>query len=126
MKAVQFILYVTDQQESAVFYSKLFQQKPVLNVPGMTEFQLKPGVKLGLMPEEGIGKMLSEVMPHPSKASGVPRCELYLTVNDAKLYIKRGVESGATLISAFQQRDWGDKVGYLADKDGHIIALAEK
>jgi len=25
-----------------------------------------------------------------------------------------------------QQRDWGDKVGYIADADGHVIAFAEE
>jgi uncharacterized glyoxalase superfamily protein PhnB len=121
---VQFILYVENQKKSSDFYSALLQQKPVLNVPGMTEFQLQKDTKLGLMPETGISKILTN-MPHPNKGNGIPRCELYLKVKNAELYINRGINCGAKLLSPLQQRDWGDKVGYIADADGHILAFAE-
>jgi len=125
MNDIQFILYLANQQKSRDFYADLLQLTPVLDVPGMTEFQLKPGVKLGLMPEQGIGEMLAKVMPHPGKAGGVPRCELYLKVNNAALYMQRAVKNKAVLVSNLQQRDWGDVVGYVADLDGHIVAFAE-
>ena len=49
----EFILYVSDQQRSRDLYAVLLDLDPVLDVPGMTEFDLG-GCKLGLMPEEGI------------------------------------------------------------------------
>ena len=122
----QFILYVSDQEKSKQFYEKLLGIKPSLHVPGMTEFQLSETTKLGLMPENGIAKILGNSTPHPNTGNGIPRCEIYLKVKNANEYMKIGIQLGAKLISPLQQRDWGDKVGYLLDADGHVIAFAEE
>ena len=126
MKEIEFILYVADQKRSKEFYEQLLQIKPSLDVPGMTEFSLSENVKLGLMPEEGIAKIISPKLPHPNTANGIPRCELYLKVENAEKYIQRGIQFGGKEISKLQDRDWGDSVGYISDLDGHIIAFAEK
>ncbi len=126
MEEIEFIVYVADQEKSTSFYEHLLQLKASLNVPGMTEFELSDFVKLGLMPENGIAKILSDKMPHPNKGKGIPRCELYLKVENAEEYMKRGIQSGGKEISKLKYRDWGDKVGYISDLDGHVIALAEK
>ncbi|MCB0801811.1 MAG: lactoylglutathione lyase [Flavobacteriales bacterium] len=125
MKEVLFILYVANQEKSKLFYQKLLDSSPSLDVPGMTEFTLVDGVKLGLMPEIGIAKILTDKTPHPKLGSGIPRCELYLKVKNAEEYIKRGILIGGKEISSLKDRDWGDKVAYLSDLDGHIIAIAE-
>lgn len=121
----EFILYVENQEKSKYFYSKLLTLIPSLHVPGMTEFQLAENVKLGLMSNNGIAKILGNKTPHPTKGNGIPRCELYLKVKNPSNYIERGLSNGAILISQLQPRDWGDTVGYIADLDGHIIAFAE-
>ena len=121
----EFILYVADQEKSKQFYEQLLLQKPSLHLPGMTEFNLAENCKLGLMPETGIATILGEKTPHPKTGNGIPRCELYLKVDNASLYLERALVIGAKEISPFVQRDWGDKVGYIADLDGHIIAFAE-
>ncbi|BDD10817.1 hypothetical protein FUAX_32490 [Fulvitalea axinellae] len=125
MKEIEFILYVADQEKSKRFYEQLFQMKPSLDVPGMTEFRLSDSVKLGLMPENGIAKIIGEKMPHPNKGAGIPRCELYLKVDEAKEYLERGIKFGGNKIDDLKDRDWGDKVGYISDIDGHIIAFCE-
>ena len=125
MKDIEFILYVENQQLSKVFYEKLLLQKPVLDVPGMTEFQLSESVKLGLMPNSGIAKIIGHTMPHPQKANGIPRCELYFKVQQPQAFIDRGLLAGGKLVSALQSRDWGDTAGYISDLDGHIIAFAK-
>jgi len=121
----QFILYVANQEKSTQFYANLLNLQPVLYVPGMTEFLLAENTKLGLMPENGIAKILRAAAPHPNLGNGIPRCELYLKVKDAQQYINRGLETGAVLISPLQNRDWGDKAGYIIDVDGHVLAFAE-
>lgn len=126
MNAIQFILYVTNQQASKTFYSHILNLDPVLDVPGMTEFQLSENCKLGLMPENGIAKILGDKTPHPKSGNGIPRCELYLSVSKIECYFSRAIASGAKIISEVAPRDWGDKVGYISDPDGHIIAFAEK
>ena len=123
---IEFILYVAQQKASTLFYSTLLAKAPTLDVPGMTEFQLDDNVKLGLMPEDGIAKIITPTTPHPKSGAGIPRCEIYLKVENAPTFIERGVQNGAQLVSEFAPRDWGDAVGYIADPDGHIIAFAEK
>jgi hypothetical protein len=126
MNEIEFILYVSNQEKSRVFYERLLNIKPFLNVPGMTEFKLLENVKLGLMPENGIAKIISEKLPHPKNGNGIPRCEIYLKVKSPIEYLKRGIELGGKEISKFKNRDWGDKVGYISDLDRNIIAFAQK
>lgn len=122
----QIILYVDDQEASSRFYQKLFRRKPELNVPGMTEFHISQNCKIGLMPNNGIARILDGKTPHPASGNGIPRCELYFCVENIRLEFDNALLSGAKLISPISDRDWGDKVCYFADIDGHIIAFAEK
>lgn len=129
MKHIQFIetiLYVHNQAASSAFYTKIFRQNPELNVPGMTEFRLAENCKLGLMPNNGIAKILSGKTPHPDLGNGIPRCELYFYVENIEFELDNAIKSGAKLISPIEDRDWGDKACYFADLDGHIIAFAER
>ncbi len=122
----EIILYVADQQKSRDFYSAVLQKIPDIDVPGMTEFTLSNELKLGLMPENGIAKILLDKTPHPKTGNGIPRCELYLLVDNTVEAYSDTLKAGAREISSIQDRDWGDRVGYLADPDGHIIAFAER
>ncbi len=122
---MQTILFVQDQEASADFYSKLFRREPDLHVPGMTEFELTGTCKLGLMPNKGVARILGDKTPHPDLGNGIPRCELYLRVENIGLEFDNALTIGAKLISPIRDRDWGDKACYLADPDGHVIAFAE-
>jgi uncharacterized glyoxalase superfamily protein PhnB len=124
IKMVQFIIYVSDQARSRDFYKQVLNIEPSLDVPGMTEYTLSEDCKLGIMPEGGIAKILGDKAPHPASGNGIPRCEIYLHVDDVNEYFKRAVAAGAIEVSPVQHRDWGDKVGYVSDPDGHIIAFA--
>lgn len=126
MKEIEIILYVSDQQKSKEFYKNVLRLNPSLDVPGMTEFKLLPNVKLGLMPNDGIAKIITPHVPHPAEGKGIPRCELYLVLENNYEYYSRAIEYGGIEISAIQKRDWGDTVGYAADPDGHIIAFAKR
>ena len=126
IKQIGIILYVNNQVRSCLFYQNIFRQDADLNVPGMTEFNLSAGGKLGLMPNTGIAKILADKTPHPESGNGIPRCELYLYVDDIQFEYDNAIKSGAKLISPIADRDWGDRVCYFADLDGHIIAFAEK
>ncbi len=126
IQLVETILYVKDQQVSAEFYTKLFRQNPDVNVPGMTEFKLAENCKLGLMPNKGIAKILLDKTPHPDEGNGIPRCELYFYVESIDAEFDNAIRIGAKLISKIEDRNWGDKVCYFSDFDGHIIAFAEK
>jgi catechol 2,3-dioxygenase-like lactoylglutathione lyase family enzyme len=123
---ILFILYVADQARSKEFYQTVLSITPSLDVPGMTEFDLGGSCKLGLMPEKGIAKILGPSLPDPAAGRGIPRCELYLTVDDPQKYCDRALACGARLVSPLAPRNWGDQAVYLSDPDGHIIAFARK
>lgn len=126
IKHLEFILYVANQEKSAAFYQILFDKEPSLYVPGMTEFTINDFTKIGLMPNDGIAKIISPTLPHPELGNGIPRCELYLTVSNLEENFEKILNAGAKLISGISPRDWGDSVGYISDLDGHVIALASK
>lgn len=126
MEKVEFILYVHNKKVASDFYASVLEKKPINDEDGITEFELGSNCILGLMPEQGIAKILQPIMPHPSLANGTPRCELYLHVDNPQNYLERAFMAGAVLISPNKMRDWGDEVGYCADLDGHILAFARK
>lgn len=115
------ILYVEDQKRSAEFYGHVLSIEPTLDVPGMTEFPLGDGT-LGLMPEEGIARLLS-IDP---AAGRPPRAELYLRVPDPDAYYARSLAAGAVELSPLRERGWGDSVAYVQDPDGHVLAFAKQ
>jgi lactoylglutathione lyase len=123
---IEFILYVSEQERSKAFFRALLQSDPVLDVIGMTEFALMDNCKLGLMPNKGIARIIGDLLPHPDNGTGIPRCELYLSVDDVSKAIDRAMNCGAKMVSPVADRDQGDRVGYVADPDRHVIALAHR
>ena len=120
-----FILYVQDQERSRAFYEALLGLPPKLHVPGMTEFALGETASLGLMPEQGIRRLLGDALPEPTSSAGAPRAELYLRVDDAAARHRRAVGLGARELSAPAARGWGDLVGYVLDLDGYVLAFGQ-
>jgi uncharacterized protein len=122
----EFILYVASQPAAATFWSQVLDHPPSLDAPGMTEFALRGGALLGLMPEEGIRALLGAALPDPARGRGTPRDELYLLVDDPAAYHSRALAAGARELSPLSTRSWGDKVAYSLDPDGHVIAFASR
>jgi catechol 2,3-dioxygenase-like lactoylglutathione lyase family enzyme len=120
------ILYVSDEKLSARFYSAILRSQPDMIAPGMIEFNIFDSFKLGLMPTSGIAKIITPILPHPNDANGIPRCELYFIVADVEFEMNHAISCGAKLVSESADRNWGDRVGYITDPDGHVIAFAQK
>ncbi|HEX9333414.1 MAG TPA: VOC family protein [Anaerolineales bacterium] len=121
-----FILYIRDQARSTTFYSQVLGCNPSLNVPGMTEFTLSENSILGLMPVSSIRRLLGDKLPDPERSIGVPRSEIYLLVHHPLDYHQRAIEAGAVELSGLENRDWGHRVAYSLDPDGHVLAFAEQ
>jgi uncharacterized protein len=121
-----FILYVEDQPASTAFYGAVLGRAPDLEVPGMTEFRIAEGCVLGLMPVAGIRRLLGERLPDPAQATGIPRAELYLYVDDPAAYHRRALLHGARELSPPEPRDWGDIAAYSLDPDGHVLAFGAR
>lgn len=121
---VHTILYVAEQRRSTDFYKHLLGMDPILDVPGMTEFQLTESHILGLMPESGIKHLLGDQFPDPCRGNGIPRVELYIRVANPESYFARAKEKAAIEVSPIIERNWGERAGYLLDPDGHVIAFS--
>lgn len=121
---VHTILYVADQEKSRDFYKSILNSAPVLDVPGMTEFKLSEDHVLGLMPEKGIKKLLGEKIPDPTETNGVSRAEIYIRVVNPEAMFNKAIKSGARELSPIQDRDWGERAGYVMDFDGHVLAFS--
>ena len=126
---VLFIIYVNNQQISKDFYKKILDIKPELDVPGMTQFKISSNTFLGIMPNEGILKLadknnINDITP-PANGTGIPRCEIYLFVDDPENKYEVLLKNGGKPLSNPLIRPWGDLVAYGIDPDGHIIALAK-
>lgn len=126
IKKSHIILYVEDQQKSTAFYSKLLDQTPILNVPGMTEFDLTDSTILGLMPSAGIKKLLGDAIHKPQHVDKIPRAEIYLVLDNLEEYVNRAEELKAKILSPLKERDWGHNVIYFEDLDGYVIAFAQR
>jgi len=120
------IFYVKNQNKAKELYSQLFSIKPVLHVPGMTEFVLGSNIKLGLMPNERINKLIETKTPHPDNAEGIPKCELYVVIENPEKYLEKAVKIGFIKLAELQKRSWEHTVGYVMDTDGNVIAFAKK
>ena len=117
--ASEFILYVAEQARARAFYQHVLDAEPTLAVPGMTEFDLS-GATLGLMPAADLEELLAgKIRTDPAQ-----RCEVYLRRADAVAALERAIEQGATLLDPVRDRPWGERVGYVLDPDGHVLALA--
>lgn len=117
------LLYVADQAASTAFYTAVLAEAPLLDVPGMTEFALPGGARLGLMPEAGIQRLLPGLEVGDARAA---RAELYLVTPDAPLLLERAVRAGGRLLAPMEARTWGATVGYVQDGDGHVLAFAQE
>ena len=121
---IEMILFVADLARCRDFYKSLLQIVPVTDVPGMVELELAKNFKLGLMPLEGIGRIVGEETIRPKEKDIPPRGELYLLVEDPEDVFSRALALGAKALSPVQERNWGHKAGYVSDPEGNIIAFA--
>lgn len=61
------------------------------------------------MPNDGIAKIIEKHLPHPATGQGIPRCGLYLYVEDIAAEFGNALAAGAKPVSPVSERDWGDK-----------------
>jgi len=121
-----FIIYVKNFDKSKIFYELLFNKKPIIDEPGMAEFELPGGAALGIMPDSSLEKLFGEDFKIEKNRKTLPQTELYFLVENALLLHNKAIQLGATEIRTFSKMDWGHKVAYSINHDGHILAFAEE
>jgi PhnB protein len=74
--------------------------------------------------------MLNQEAPEQSILSplstGVSGSQIHLYVDDVDVSWNRAVEAGAQVRNPLFDAYWGDRMGLLADNDGHIWSIASK
>ena len=112
MNKTYFIVYVEDQNKTKKFYELLFKKKPIVDEPGMTEFELPDGSILGIMPIESTKKLFGEDYYSKLSLKSLSKFELYFLVDNAKELHARAQQLGAIELRKFEEMDWGERVAY--------------
>lgn len=115
------ILAVRDLAAMRAFYARALGWPTVVDVPVYVELAHPDGTRLGLYADSSFGVNPGE--PPAPPAPGLARTELYLHADELDDAIARAVAAGARVLSPRAPRAWGDEVAYLADPEGHVLAL---
>ena len=126
MKKTYFIIYVENFEKTKIFYEVLLDIKPIVDEPGMCEYELPNGATLGIMPNSSLEKLFGSDYIVNEKKKSTPKFELYFQVDDPEAFHKKAKQLGALELRKFKKMDWGDKVAYSINHDGHILAFAAK
>ncbi len=117
------ILAVEDVPRSVAFYGAVFGWRQRVATPVYVELACPNGMRLGLYDRRSFGSNLGQV---PAAIGGaVATTEIYLYADDLEVVLARARTAGGRELTPPSVRPWGDRVGYIADPDGYVIALAE-
>lgn len=117
------ILAVQDLPRMVRFYRDGFGWPTRAEVPVYVELALPDGRGVGLYLASAFSANTG-APPAPPPAHGTTAAELYFYVDDPDAWARRVESAGGRLLSAAAPRPWGDRVAYLADPEGNVLALA--
>ena len=89
----------------------------------MTELDLGDSTALGLMPENGIERLLGGAV-NANASRQFAHANQYVMVDDPAVFHARALERGATELSLRMDRDWGLQAAYSRDPDGYVLVFA--
>jgi lactoylglutathione lyase len=116
------IIYVRDVEGVADFYKRFgFEERFRLEDPdGTAGFisMVRTGCGLAVTTEES-PRMFAGVEPGPG-----PRHEMWIYVADADEMVDELRDAGQTVIREPAMMPWGERVGYVADPEGNLVAVA--
>ncbi|KZV06979.1 hypothetical protein F511_45540 [Dorcoceras hygrometricum] len=117
------IIYARDVEKSVAFYSKAFGYEVQRLDKSGRWGELQSGhTTIAFTPlkqheTEGLtGKV--EIPQHDRSA-----IEVCFDYSDVDAAFKRAVENGAVAVSEPEEKEWGQKVGYVRDIDGNVVRL---
>ena len=118
------IVAVESLARSVELYTRAFGWTKTVDTPVYVELAVPGGMRLGLYDRQGFARNIGE-LPAPSPST-VTSTELYVYVEDLEASFERVLSAGGRVLSPIARRGWGDIVGYLADPDGNVLALAQR
>jgi predicted enzyme related to lactoylglutathione lyase len=118
------ILAVEQLPRATAFYRTVLEWKQVVDAPAYCELESPRGMRLGIYDRRSFGNNVGGIpAPHPGP---IATTELYFHVEDVDAMVARACEAGARLLGAAADRAWGDRVAYVADLDGFVVAFARR
>ena len=123
MKHILTILAVDDVARSREFYRAAFDFKQTVDVPVYAEFEIEEGRRIGLYQRESFG-VNTGIIPNEVGAGELSGAEIYFHCENPDAQIEKLLKAGATLLSPWQLRPWGDFAAYFRDPDGHTSVIA--
>lgn len=120
------VLAVSDVARATHFYTAVFGWKREVDAPVYAELPTGAGARLGLYVRMGFARNPGAEPPELPRAGAISPAELYVRCDDAAGTLARVPAAGGRLLSPLSSRDWGETVGYAADPDGHVVAVAQR
>ncbi|MCB9357503.1 MAG: VOC family protein [Calditrichaeota bacterium] len=117
------ILAVSDVTRAAEFYRAAFDWTQTVDVPVYAEFELADGRRIGLYERHSFGANTG-IVPQEIGEGALSGAELYFHCDEPEAQCARLARAGATELSKWQPRPWGDDAAYFRDLDGHVIVIA--
>lgn len=105
------------------FYDAVFGWTVTVDVPVYREYALPGGVRVGLYAREAFARNVG-ASPIATRPGELAPAELYVYTTEPARLLDRAASAGGAVLSPLRPRDWGDEVGYVADPDGNVIAVA--
>lgn len=117
------MLHARDPGRVARFYATFgFEEQFSLpgpdGAPGFISMRRAGGAELGVTTED-TPRLLAGVEPGPG-----PRHELFVYVEDVDATVAGVAGAGGSVLKEPADMPWGERVGYVADPEGNIVALA--
>jgi len=120
------VVYVKDVSKSVDFYSKAFGLTIRRLDHSRRWGELESGsTTIAFTPIEQHEMEITEKGEEHNKLYDLQRnkLELCFTYHDLDSAFKRAVERGAVMVAEPEEKEWGQKVGYVRDIDGHVVRL---
>jgi lactoylglutathione lyase len=112
------VLYVDDLERSSAFYEGVFNLERAVDWEGYREYETGP-TRFGLLDRE-------QARAHVPAASGGSRAsQVSFTVelDQVDQTYLTAVASGAVGVAEPSDKPWGQRIGYVADPDDHLLEI---
>ncbi|KAI3423639.1 VOC domain-containing protein [Psidium guajava] len=119
------VVYVKDVAKSVAFYAKAFGYAGRRLDESHRWGELESGqTTIAFTPlHQRETDDLTGVVHTPESRRDRPPIEFCFAYRDVDAAYKRAVESGAVPVSEPEEKEWGQKVGYVRDLDGIVVRM---
>ena len=118
------ILATDDLPRLRQFYIDLTGWQPEVDEDNYVELN-SGSMRLGLYDRPSfLDNLTRDARLAPNKPGDLRPAELYFTVPDPEMVMQAALAAGAQDLAPVTTKDWGDRVGYIADPDGNVCAIA--